>query len=130
MRPFRCTTLAERSVPRTASTFLFGVPSEKVLLTGTPHPTRESESSRRFSGVSVRNVTFLLGVPKTRFRTESARPVSQTRDFSLEKRESPPLSVSESSVNPSAGQFRDWKVISAGRTRTYNIPVNSRMLYH
>jgi hypothetical protein len=79
------------------STVLFGVPNEKVLLTGNAAPSRESESSRRFHRVSVRNVTFLFGGLKTRLRTESAARFANTRV------------LVEKARNPSALALRDFR---------------------
>ena len=46
------------------------------------------------------------------------------------KQTDPERLLSGFSVNRSVAQFRNRFGSSAGRTRTYNQPVNSRLLYH
>ena len=50
--------------------------------------------------------------------------------FLAETKEPRDLSAAGFIVNWSVRQFRTSNYSSASRARTYNIPVNSRMLYH
>lgn len=93
---------------------------------------REAESSRVSGGGANVNLGVAFGAAGAAVQTESATARRLERNFAwlADLRRSPSATISRRAANKKATGFRGGSRTSPSRTRTYNLPVNSRSLYH
>jgi hypothetical protein len=111
-------------------TALLSVPGNLDALTGWGLLTRERENTRCGSGGGRRASAIRRSRGPLSAVTAESRNALHHLQILAQTNEPRKIALPGSIVHSSVASFRDRNISSRSRIRTYNQPVNSRLLYH